>query len=298
MNVRFTMPPYWPTLAVAAVVYMSFVTLTWFYEMLPWWLLMPVGAYLIAWHGSLQHEVVHGHPGRRRGFNEALIFPSLWLWMPFRIYRNSHLLHHRNRYLTDPARDPESFYVSPRTWARLGKPGRYYLWIYNTALGRLLLAPLTMTTTFFYAELKRLLAGDTRHLTAWLWHIPACALVLFWVMGVCGIPLFEYLLLFVYPGLTLSALRSFVEHRATADTEQRSVIIEAGALLSLLYLNNNLHALHHGEPATPWYRLPQRWRSCREELLKRNGHYYYRGYFEVIRRHLLWPKERPYLSYD
>ena len=42
----------------------------------------------------------------------------------------------------------------------------------------------------------------------------AVALVLIWVMGICHIPLWQYLLLYVYPGLSLTLLRSFAEHRA------------------------------------------------------------------------------------
>ena len=110
----------WPTLAVAAIIYSIFGLLTWFYDALPWWLVLPIGGYLVAWHGSLQHEVVHGHPTPWRWFNELLVFPSLWLWQPYAVYRESHLTHHRDEHLTDPRHDPESFYVTPETWARMG----------------------------------------------------------------------------------------------------------------------------------------------------------------------------------
>ena len=63
--------------------------------------------------------------------------------------------------------------------------------------------------------------------------------------------------------------------------------------MSLLFLNNNLHALHHAEPGLAWYRLPARYRERREELLAKNGGYRYGGYGEIVLRYLLWPKENP-----
>ena len=110
----------WPTLAVAVAIYGGFGLLTWFYHQVPWWLVLPLGGYLVAWHGSLQHEVVHGHPTRSASFNEALVFPSLWLWLPFSLYRDSHLTHHNDVALTDPVEDPESTFVARADWARRG----------------------------------------------------------------------------------------------------------------------------------------------------------------------------------
>ena len=40
----------WPTIAVAAAVYGGFGLVTWWYEALPWWVVLPLGAYLVT-HG-------------------------------------------------------------------------------------------------------------------------------------------------------------------------------------------------------------------------------------------------------
>ena len=61
--------------------------------------------------------------------------------------------------------------------------------------------------------------------------------------------------------------------------------------MALLFLNNNLHALHHAEPALPWYRLPARFKLRRGALLSANGGYRFSGYGEIMLRYLLWPKE-------
>lgn len=283
----------WPTLGLAVAIYGGFGLATWFHESLPWWLLLSLGGFLVAWHGSLQHEVVHGHPTSSDAVNELLVFPSLWLWLPFRLYRVSHLTHHRDENLTDPATDPESNYVSAETWAGLAPAPRAFYWILNTLAGRLLFGPAVCAWRVWSAEITRLARGDVSHLFPWTLHIAGSALVLVWVLWVCGMPLADYLLFFAYPGVSLTLMRSFLEHQAREKVGERSVIIEAEWPMALLYLNNNLHALHHAEPGTAWYRLPARFRQRRDELLALNGGYRYSGYAEVVARHLLWAKEPP-----
>lgn len=284
----------WPTVLVAATIYLLFGLLTWFHAELPWWLLVPAGAYLVAWHGSLQHEVVHGHPTRWAWVNRLLVFPSLWLWIPFELYRVSHLTHHIDRNISDPTEDPESYYLTPRQWAEAPASERALLWVHNTFLGRLILGPLRCLYRLYTSEVRRLLSGDTVNLRAWLTHAVSVALVLGWVSWACGMAVWQYLLFFVYPGMALTLVRSFLEHRAVAAPEERTVVVEAGPAMSLLFLNNNLHAAHHAEPGCPWYRLPACYAERKSELLERNGGYLYRGgYLEILARHLIWPKEHP-----
>ncbi|MDH3595249.1 MAG: hypothetical protein OEM93_10400 [Rhodospirillales bacterium] len=72
----------WPTVLLTTATYGAFGLLTWNYDTLPWWLLLPLGGYLVALHGSLQHEATHGHPTPWPRVNELLVGPSLWLWVP------------------------------------------------------------------------------------------------------------------------------------------------------------------------------------------------------------------------
>jgi len=281
----------WPTLAVLAGVYAGFGLLTWFHESLPWWLLAPVAGYLLCLHGSLQHEVIHGHPTRWQWLNEALVFPSLWLWMPMRLYRDLHLEHHRTDSLADPRADPESYYVPIERWHGLGALARGFLRARNTLAGRLLLGPLECVARLLWSETARLLRGDARNLGHWALHLIAVALVLAWSLWVCGLSLGAYLLLFVYPSLSLMLLRSYLEHQAHSEPGRRTVLIEAGPLFSLLFLNNNLHALHHAEPWLAWYEMPARYRQLRERLLADNGGYFYPGYLAIAFRYLLRAKE-------
>ena len=281
----------WPTLAVAAAIYAGYGLVTLNYHSLPWWLVLPAGGFLLAWHGSLQHEVVHGHPTRWRWLNRALVFPSLWLWMPLEVYADTHLRHHHDELITDPLADPESYYLSQRDWARAGRLRRAVLSVHNTSMGRLLIGPAVSVWRLMAVETKAFAKGDLRHLKPWLLHGLGCVPVILWVGVVCEIPLLAYLLLFVYPGISFTLLRSFAEHRARPKVGERVAIVESGPLMSLLYLNNNLHYVHHEAPQLAWYRLPARWRARRDEVLAANGGYCYSGYGEIIWRHAFTSRE-------
>ena len=80
-------------------------------------------------------------------------------------------------------------------------------------------------------------------------------------------PLGQYLLLVAYPAISLSLVRSFCEHQAAADLGERTVIVEAAPVWSLLFLNNNLHVAHHTRPSLAWYRLPAYYRAERAALI-------------------------------
>lgn len=283
----------WPTWVALAGVYALFGAVTWHHAELPGALLIVFGGLITAFHGSLQHEAIHGHPTRKPWLNELLVFPSPWLWMPYRVYRRSHLLHHRDEQITDPVCDPESFYLSRETWRSLSAPTRSLLRIHNTLLGRLAIGPVLAVARLISSEVTRARRGDRHVYVDWGLHAMSCALVLTWVIGVCGMSFHAYLLAFAYPGLSLTLLRSFAEHRAAEDLKERTAVVEAGPVLSLLFLNNNLHAVHHANPAAPWYVLPARWRACRERTLAENGGYFMAGYGEIFRRWSLSPKETP-----
>ena len=281
----------WPTVAVAAGVYLAFGLLTLEYHQLPWWLVVPAGAFLVALHGSLQHEVVHGHPTRWPWLNRLMVFPCLWLWIPFEIYADSHLRHHDDQRITDPLEDPESYYLTGDAWNRAGPVRRALLGFNNTSVGRLLVGPFLALWTFLVVEGRALARRDSRHVRAWLVHLVSCATVIVWVVAVCDIPLWAYVLLFVYPGISLTLLRSFAEHRARPVVDERIAIVETGPLMSLLYLNNNLHYVHHRTPTLAWYRLPAHWRANRDAVLAANGGYRYSSYWDVIRRHAFHTRE-------
>ena len=281
----------WPTVWVGVGAYGAYGLLTWFHQALQWWLVLPLGGYIVALHGSLQHEAVHGYPFRSRFWNSAFVFPSLWLWLPYTHYRHTHLLHHRNERLTVPAEDPESIYVTAEAFAQMHPLLRAYRQAMTTVAGRLVLGPPYFAARVWWEMAGKLRAGDWDYMRHWFIHIPGVAIVLLWVMAVCHIPLWQYVLMYAWPGVSLTLLRSYLEHQGRAEVGHRTAIIETGPVMSLMYLNNNLHALHHLEPAAPWHQRPRRFRERRNEVFTWNGGYRYRGYGEIVVRHFLRPKE-------
>ena len=281
-----------PTWTVAIAVYGGWFLLTWNAAALPWWTVLPLGAFLTAWHGSLQHEIMHGHPTSYGSVNAILATPPLALWIPFPIYRDSHLDHHLTPELTCPQGDTESFYVEAARWQRMGAPMRALLIYNNTLLGRLTVGPAIVQVRFWHDEVRRIAGGDRRYGGVWLGHGAGVAVVLAW-LSVCGIPLLHYIALFVYPGLSLTLLRSFLEHRPAPNQAHRTAIVEADPVTRLLFLNLNFHALHHDRPGHPWYLLPALYAADGGAIVAANGGFFHSGYGAIARRFFLKPKDHP-----
>lgn len=282
----------WPTVALAVVIYGGWLLLTLYWAEIPTLVLILLGGWLVAWQGSLQHEVMHGHPTRIRAVNEAVAWPPLSLWLPYPVYRVSHLRHHRDELLTDPIEDPESAYLTAESWGRMGPIRRAILRWNMTLAGRLVIGPAIMIGFFLQDEMRQVIRGEAGRRAIWASHLVGVAAVLAWVGLVCGMPLWLYLVGFVYVGGAFTRLRSFAEHKYAERHEERTAIVENGGLLGLLYLNNNLHVLHHVRPAVAWYRLPALYREQREALIARNGGLVYDGYGDIARRFFLHPHDR------
>ncbi len=274
--------------------YVLWALTIYFHQWIPFWILFPLGATLIAWHGSFQHEAVHDHFSERRWLNDLVAYPPLALWLPFPIYREAHRAHHSFKILTDPKRDPESFYVGQVEWAQLPSIFRHLLVTHNTLAGRILIGPFLTIGQFAYVEAKAIIEGDHDHLKAWLLHLPLSALMLVWIIVVADMSIWLYLGCFVLPGLSLTLVRSFAEHKAANTPLERTAIVEAGPFFSLLFLNNNLHFAHHRRPDLPWQALPDFYRRHRGTLLKENGGLCYaNGYREIAGQFLTRPVDEP-----
>jgi fatty acid desaturase len=281
----------WLTVLVIVLTYAALALLMWFYHVLPFWVIMPVAGYLIALHGSLQHEALHGHPTRNALLNEALVFLNPSFWFPYRRYRKLHLTHHNDDNLTDPTLDPESYYMLPAAWAKLPSPLKQLYTVHNTLAGRMVLGPIIGTTRFWIDEFRAILKGDWPVTKCWALHTFACGITLFYAVYVCGIPVWAYLVMFAWPGIAFSLVRSFCEHQAVKDLGERTIVVESSPLLSLMFLNNNLHLAHHAKPRMAWYELPAYYRAERAQLLEHNNGYLMHGYREVFRRYFFKPKE-------
>lgn len=280
----------WPTIALLVLCYAVWgigttVAAAWF---------LPLGMVMVtlaaALHSSLCHEALHGHPTRVRWLNEALVFPALTLSIPYLRFRDTHLAHHRDAILTDPYDDPESNYLDAGAWERLSAFHRAVLNFNNRLIGRLVVGPLVGQVAFMVGDWRAIRGGDRLVLRGWLWHIPALALVVWWMVALGQMPVWAFILS-SYAALSILKIRTFLEHQAHLRARGRTVIIEDRGLLAFLFLNNNLHVVHHMHPKLPWYRLPQLYFSNRARYLACNDGYMFRSYAEVFRRYLFRAKD-------
>jgi fatty acid desaturase len=270
--------------AVAVATYGGWIALTLFHRVLPWPVIAAAGGWLVAWHGSLQHETIHGHPTRSLRLNTVIGFVPLSLWLPYAIYRRSHIAHHGSAWITHPARDPESRYVTGERRVQ-----RWAAVMQATLVGRLVFGPLVCIASFFAVEARRLKTEPRLVMHDWVPHLAAVILVGTWLEAT-GFGIARYSLLAVYPGTALTLLRSFAEHRADIDAPGKAATVERGGLLGVLFLNNHLHAAHHDRPGLSWYRLPAHHRRHRLRLAGAGGRSY-RGYGEIVRRFALRPHD-------
>jgi len=277
-----------PTLGVAVAIYGGFLLWSLNFSAMPLWLAVPLGSVLLAWHGSLQHETIHGHPTASKRLNALIGGVPLSLWIPYAVYRKTHLQHHRHtrQRLTEVGHDPESFYRPSGHLATVGRIRRALLTANCTLAGRIVLGPLITVVTFWSQEL-RAMRSSRKHLLIWCRHAIGAAAVLAWTVGVAQVPWYVYVLI-VYLSVSLTHVRSFAEHFADEHSHSRTNVVEAGPLWALLFLNNNLHIAHHAQPARPWHELPSVWRQLRPKLAN-TGRVFAGGYSEVCRKHLFRP---------
>jgi len=280
-----------PTFALACGTYAVFLLITASYHLLPWFVVCPLTALVIAMHSSVQHEATHGYPTRWVGLNSFIVGWPLWLWLPYLEYRRSHLRHHIDEDLTDPSIDPESNYLTPAQWAALSPLHRLVRQAMRPLLGRMLLGPAYYSVRTLGAFGLALRGGSWSELRPWIWHLAAVALILYWITQICGIPLWLYVFGMAYPGTSLALVRSFAEHRSHPTVAGRTVICQAGRFWSFLFLYNNLHVVHHDEPALAWYKRSERFRLRQDELVARDGSYILPGYGTLFAKYSLRPKE-------
>lgn len=280
----------WPTVALIAACYGGWLaagTLLW--PGYPVAALIALGV-LLALQSSLMHEASHGHPTSSGTVNEALVALPIGLVWPFRRFKASHLRHHADERLTDPFDDPESYYQALWRHERLPAAMRFLLRVNNTMVGRMLLNPWLGSIGFIAADVKEMLEGDAAVRRAWLLHAAGLAVVLPVVHFVFAMPLWLYVLAPVWLGQALISIRTYAEHQWSERPDGRTIIVERSPL-SFLFLNNNLHLVHHKLPAVAWYRLPALFRERREEWLAMNGGYFYPSYLALLKEFAFRPKE-------
>jgi len=244
----------------------------------------------VALQSSLMHEVLHGHPTRDARVNEAIVFLPIGLVWPYRRFKYIHLRHHADERLTDPLDDPESYYQALWQHDELPDAMKLLLKVNNTMVGRFFLGPWLSCIGFFISDAKLAIEGDRAVRQAWLLHAIGLAVVLPVIVFGFDIPLWLYILVPTWIGQSIISIRTFAEHQWSEHPEGRTIIVERSPL-SFLFLNNNLHFVHHKSPTVAWYKLPRLFRERREEWIRRNNGYVVPNYFALLKDYAFRAKE-------
>jgi len=280
----------WPTVSLLAVCYGLWIFAGYFlYPMFPIVSLVLMGI-AVALHSSLQHEVLHGHPTRNARLNEALVFLPLGIFYPYRSYKRTHLQHHADERLTDPFDDPESYYRAMGDWQKMPSFLKVLLGWNNTFIGRLVIGPPLMVVGFTISEWRKIAQGDRRVIYAWTLHLAGLVPTLLVISLIFGVPIWLYVSVAAYLGISIIAIRSYCEHQWSEQPDGRTIIVE-NSILAPLFLYNNLHFVHHKMPTAAWYKLPSLYSERRAEWQKMNDGYVFSNYFEVFRAFAFKAKE-------
>ncbi len=276
-----------PTWLVAAAIYGGWVALVLGFHHLSPAVALPCAIFLTAWHSSLQHETIHAMRRVPVRIREVLATPPLGVFYPYEWYRSEHARHHATHDLGS-ASDPESFAFDAARLEAFPPLLRSILIANETLAGRLIFGPAIHVVRTYRAAFDAIRVGDVRTRSIWLKHILFVA-VLLSALRLEGVDPIVYLAFVAYPAAALGLIRSFAEHRDAEDWSERTAIVESRSLLSLLFLNNNLHATHHAMPSLPWYELPARYDRDRRTGAISPDTPRLRGYRHVARSWLLRP---------
>ena len=284
----------WRTLLLLMAIYAVWAGLVFFgpglFSALPGSLLAIVLiAPLLTLHSSTQHEFVHGHPFRAQWLNDALAFAPIGLLIPYCRFKETHLKHHLDCNLCDPFDDPESWYMDIAGWLRRNGAARAVFNVNNTFAGRLIVGPLIGTLGLLRNDFRRVVVGEHRLAARWLLHGALVGMLVTLIAAHGAVPVWAYLAS-CYLAMSLLMVRTFAEHQWSERPDGRTIIVERSPL-SLLFLNNNLHLVHHKLPTVAWYRLPSIFRARRAEWLAMNDGYAFPNYFSLFRSYAFKPKE-------
>ena len=275
----------WRTVLLFIVTYGAWLGLSFLSVHYSLWFLVPL-VFVLTLHSSLQHEVIHGHPTPWQSVNSLLAFPALGLLLPFERYQCLHLQHHCDWLLTDPYDDTESYFLSTSQWQSLPAITRTLLVFNNTLLGRLLIGPWIMYIRFFRKEFRSLGRHEAGVGEAWIKHMLGALPVLWWLNWI-DLSLLVYGVATIWPATSLLLLRAFTEHLPAEHYQDRSAIVRSGKLMGLLYLNNNLHRVHHDFPDLAWYKIPA---LFKERYATQVGDHQISGYLYLLRQYALRPR--------
>ena len=243
------------------------------------WLLAPA-ALATNFFWALHHEAIHGgfHGDRQRNLRAGR-FMAILLGSSFHVLRFGHLMHHR--YNRNPIDRPDTYdpAATPRLKARLTFLGNLVFGVYLAELAvpiacclprplirRIVdrvyrgedpsLAAIRLGAHRLFLDPKRLriIRADAL-LAAALIAASAIAFGRHWPMLVAFL---------AARGVLISVFDNVYHFATPIDRPDYARNLRLPAPLRLLFLNMNLHRVHHSRPALPWWALPAQFRASRD----------------------------------
>lgn len=239
----------WPTIVLAVSVIFSWSWVSWntFFNDFSLGLACLLNTVLAYVSFTPQHDAVHGSISRKypRLNNWIGRMAGLPLFSPFYAFQRLHLAHHKHT--NDPKNDPDfwsgrgPWYVLPFRWLT---QELYYWYISFTRIretSKRKEKEVIFTIVLFYGIALGVACTGYFNAVLWAWIVPsrlASGLLAF---------LFDYL-----PHRPHKTRLSDDPFQATRNIEGRG--------LSLLFLAQNYHLVHHVFPTVPFYRYLRLWR--------------------------------------
>ncbi|MDE0979924.1 MAG: fatty acid desaturase [Flavobacteriales bacterium] len=259
-NLTQSPPVAWPTLLLTGTILFAWAWISWkvFFNGLSPWVALVFNTILAYMSFTPQHEAVHGSVSKKHTALNGIVgrLAGVPLLSPFHAFKRLHLTHHKHT--NDPDNDPDfwsgkgPWYILPLRWLT---QDFYYWYISITSVkeaSKTRKAEVIGTLVIFYGTALWMATNGHLEAVIWAWIVPsriASALLAF---------MFDYL--------------PHRPHRIAAKTDPFKAtrnIIAPG--VTVLFLAQNYHLVHHVFPTAPFYHYVRIWRRHHRWFTERGG---------------------------
>lgn len=250
----------WPTLLLTGLILFAWTWIGWraFFDGLSLWIAFVCNTTLAYMAFTPQHEAVHGSVSKKYAALNGVVgrLSGVPLLSPFHAFKRLHLTHHKHT--NDPETDPDfwsgkgPWFILPLRWLT---QDFYYWYISITSIketSKTRKTEVIGTLVVFYGTAGWMALNGHLEAVIWAWIVPsrvASALLAF---------MFDYL--------------PHRPHRIAAKTNPFKATrnIQAPGV-TMIFLAQNYHLVHHVFPTAPFYRYARIWRRHQRWFTERGG---------------------------
>lgn len=250
----------WPTLLLTGMILFAWTWIGWraFFDGLSLWVAFVCNTTLAYMAFTPQHEAVHGSVSKKHAALNGIVgrLAGVPLLSPFHAFKRLHLTHHKHT--NDPETDPDfwsgkgPWFILPLRWLT---QDFYYWYISITSIketSKTRKTEVIGTLVVFYGTAGWMALNGHLEAVIWAWIVPsrvASALLAF---------MFDYL--------------PHRPHRIAAKTNPFKATrnIQAPGV-TMIFLAQNYHLVHHVFPTAPFYRYARIWRRHQRWFTERGG---------------------------